>query len=190
MPKVKGKNAIRLFLLERIGRVVTTRELYEVSGHQTEYARRLRELREDEGWKIESHNDTPDLKPGEYRLAEPPPANPPRFARNISNRLRATVLERNGFTCQMCGLAANDIDPSNNRRVTLHIGHIVDKQHGGRDELGNLRALCRRCNQGAKHLTQEPPSWTWLMGQIRRAKISDQQKAYKWLSEKLGKPPV
>ncbi len=79
----------------------------------------------------------------------------------------------------MCGLAANDIDEETGRQVRLHIGHIVDKEHGGKEELSNLKALCSKCNQGAKHLTQEPPSWTWLLSQIRRATIKDQEAAYK-----------
>ena len=35
--------------------------------------------------------------------------------------------------------------------------HIVDRDHGGRDELSNLRALCSTCNQGAKNHAREPP---------------------------------
>lgn len=185
--RLTGKEGIRAFLLKRMGKVVTTEEIYEASGRQGQYGRRLRELREDEGWPIESHLDASDLKPGQYRLSGPPPENPPKISRNVSARLRAQVFERNGFTCQMCGLSANDTDPETGRRVTLHIGHIVDRQHGGRDEMGNLRALCRRCNQGAKDIAQEPPTWTWLLSQIRRATVTDQEKAYEWLKRRLGR---
>ena len=68
----------------------------------------------------------------------------------------------------------------------LHIGHIKDRSHGGKDELSNLRALCSDCNQGAKNLVQEPPSRTWLLGQLRRATQDDQRAALDWLKRKFG----
>jgi len=45
-----------------------------------------------------------------------------------------SVLDRNGFTCQMCGAVAGEphpYDPS--RKTRLHIGHIIDKSLGGSD---------------------------------------------------------
>ena len=69
------------------------------------------------------------------------------------------------------------------RKARLHIGHIVDRDHGGATELGNLRALCSACNQGTKNIAQEPPSWTWLMAQVRRATVSDQRKVLEWLTK-------
>lgn len=109
------------------------------------------------------------------------------FSKPISKRLRAQVLDRNGFTCQMCGAAAGDPDPENpGRSIRLHVGHIRDRSHGGSNELTNLRALCSSCNQSAKNLAQEPPRWIWLLAQIRRASITDQKKALNWLKQKLG----
>lgn len=88
----------------------------------------------------------------------------------------------------MCGAGAGDPDDQNpDRAVRLHVGHIVDRSHGGKDELSNLRALCSTCNQGAKNIVQEPPSWTWLLGQIRRAPVADQRAALRWLKQKFGK---
>ena len=150
MPKTGSKEKIRKFLLANIGHVVTKDAIRDAAGSGvTEWARRLRELREQEGWKILSNNDRADLKPGEYLLVEPPSDRRVIFSRVISARLRAEVLDRNGFTCQMCGLTPGEIDPYTGRKVRLHIGHIVDRNLGGRDELSNLRALCSTCNQGA-----------------------------------------
>ncbi len=120
-------------------------------------------------------------------LEAPPPTSAEvyRFEKPISARLRAQVLERNGYTCQMCGIGAGD-EMDDGRRARLHVGHIVDRDHGGRDELSNLRALCSVCNQGAKNHTQEPPSWTWLLGQLRRATQDDQRAALDWLKHKFG----
>ena len=148
----------------------------------------MRELRE-EGWKISSHNDRADLKPGQYILEEPPGATAYRFPRAISSRLRAQVLERNGYTCQMCGVAGGGGD-GHGRAVRLHIGHIVDRSRGGRDTLANLRALCSACNQGAKNVTREPPSHVWLMSQVRRASVSDQREILEWLGRKFGSKPT
>jgi hypothetical protein len=150
-------------------------------------ARRLRELRDDEQWPILTHNDRADLSPGQYLLNGPPPEKPAvRFARTISAKLRAEVLDRNGFTCQMCGLCPGDIDPATGRKVRLHIGHIQDKSLGGKEELSNLRALCSTCNQGAKNITTEKPTAIWLLGQVRRAGIEEQKTVLNWLMKKFS----
>ncbi|MDE0008214.1 MAG: HNH endonuclease [Gammaproteobacteria bacterium] len=86
----------------------------------------------------------------------------------------------------MCGIAAGDPDDRTGRPARLHVGHILDKRLGGSDEPGNLRALCSRCNQGAKNITQEPPSYVWLMAQLRRARENDQRAAFEWLQQKFG----
>lgn len=182
-----SKERIRRFLETKVGQLVTSAQLREAAGDGvTEWARRVRELREDEGWKILTHNDRADLKPGEYLLVEQPPEKKVKFARGISAKLRAAVLDRNGFTCQMCGLTPGEIDPYTNRKVRLHIGHIVDRNLGGKDELSNLRALCSTCNQGAKNITGEKPSKIWLLSQVRRAGIDEQRAVFDFLSKKFS----
>ena len=189
MPALKGKAGIRAFLLANMGQIVTTEEIRDASGGQGQYGRRLRELRDEEGWPIQSHNDSADLKPGEYRLVTWPPEKPPvKFARNISAATRARVLERNGYTCRMCGIGAGEPDDRTGRPARLHIGHIVDKPLGGDDSEGNLRALCSICNQGAKNIVQEPPSHAWLLSQVRRAREDDQREILKWLAGKFAAP--
>lgn len=184
---LSSKERIRRFLRSRVGKIITAHQLQRVA-KATEWARRVRELRNKEGWQILTHNDDSSLKPGEYRLATlPPDSGAYSFVQSISARVRAQMLERNGYTCQMCGVGAGEPDPQNPRRkVRLHIGHILDRSHGGTDELTNLRALCSACNQGAKNLVQEPPRWTWLLSQLRRASVADQKKALKWLKNKFG----
>ncbi len=185
--KPGSKERIRQFFLAHIGQVVTSLEIRDSIGTSvSEWARRVRELREDEGWKILTHHDNADLKPGQYLLTEKPPEKRVIFRRNISARLRAEVLDRNGFTCQMCGLCPGEIDPDTGRKVRLHIGHIVDKNLGGKDELSNLRALCSTCNQGAKNVTVEKPTGIWLLSQVRRAGQDEQRAVLAYLSEKFG----
>lgn len=185
MPNIGSKKRIREFLLANIGRVIESHELYEASGRAGQYGRRTRELREDEGWPILTHHDTTELKPGQYLMREQPPAAGVRFERAISTKLRAQVLDRNGFTCQMCGLTPGDIDPSTGRKVRLHIGHIKDKSLGGKDELANLRSLCSTCNQGAKNITTEKATSIWLLSQIRRAGREEQLAVFDWLRKKF-----
>lgn len=187
MRKMGSKEKIRQFLLANMGRVIESHELQAAADGAVQYSRRLRELRDEEGWPILSHNDTTDLKPGQYLLRETPARKAlPQFSRSISARLRAEVLDRNGFTCQMCGLTPGEIDPETNRKVRLHIGHIKDKALGGKDELSNLRALCSTCNQGAKNITTEKASAIWLLSQVRRAGQDEQLAVYDWLRKKFG----
>lgn len=47
---------------------------------------------------------------------------------------RRTVFHRDGFTCQYCGHAAENID------------HVVPKSQGGTHVWENVVACCRRCN--------------------------------------------
>lgn len=187
MPK-KGSATARLreFLIANVGAVVTSFQLRDVAGGPTSWDRRVRELREKHNWKILTHNDTMDLKPGQYLLQELPPETAVAFSKNLSQKLRAEVLDRNGFTCQSCGLCPGDVDPVTQRKVRLHLGHIKDKSLGGKDELSNLRALCSSCNQGAKNLTAEKPSEVWLLSQVRRAGQDEQAAVLHWLQKKFG----
>jgi hypothetical protein len=184
MPKKKGARAkLREHFLINIGRVMDSDELREVAGDITEWARRVRELRSEEGYSIQTHNDRSDLKPGQYILEDPTPA--PAFERAISKETRAYVLDRNGFTCQMCGAVAGEPHPYDlTRKTRLHIGHIVDKSQGGTDDPSNLRAICSVCNEGASNLTLERPSNLKLLAQVRRARGSDQIELLKWLVRK------
>ena len=183
-----SKERIRQFLRANIGQVVTSIQIRDAAGSEvSEWARRVRELREDDGWPIITHNDSTDLKPGQYLLTGLPPTNSGiSFTRAISAKLRAEVLDRNGFTCQMCGLTPSDIDPATKRKVRLHVGHIKDKNLGGKDELSNLRALCSTCNQGAKNITGEKPTAIWLLSQVRRAGQDEQRAVFNWLRKKFG----
>lgn len=187
---MSGKNGarakLRAHFLSNIGKIMNSDELRAVAGGISEWARRVRELRTEEGYLIQTHNDRADLKPGQYLLEEPKPQ--PAFERAISKETRAYVLDRNGFTCQMCGAAAGEPHPYDQTRKTrLHIGHIVDHSNGGDDDPSNLRAICSVCNEGASNLTLERPSSTKLMAQVRRAKGSDQVDLLKWLIRKYPK---
>ena len=180
----QGSKARVLDFLLNLKRVVTSDEIREASGNASEWARRLRELRDEEGWQILSHRDRDDLKPGEYILETT--KRKPAFARTITKETRAIVLERNGYTCQMCGMAAGDPDPYNtSRTVRLTMGHIIEKDKGGSDDPGNLRAVCTNCNEGLQNISPPKPDRLQLLTYIRKATRDDQLAVLEWLLTKF-----
>lgn len=174
---------LRAYFLANIGKVMNSDELREVAG-TSEWARRVRELRNEEGYQILTHHDRSNLKIGEYLLETKKPQ--PAFSRDISKETRAYVLDRNGFTCQMCGAVAGESHPNDpTKKTRLHIGHIIDKTMGGTDDLSNLRAICSICNEGASNITLPRPDLQKLLIQVRRATNGDQLELLKWLLQKF-----
>lgn len=187
MARDSAKNRMRQLFLDNIGEVVTNQMLREAAAPVTSFARRVRELREQEQWPILTQNDDHHLKSGEYKLVGMPPELTDSHKKaGISQKLRAEVLDRDGYTCQSCGLAAGDDDPNTGRKVRLHLGHIKDKSLGGENKASNLRTLCSTCNQGAKNVTTEKPSAIWLLSQVRRANLDDQRAVLEWLTKRFG----
>ena len=179
-----SKKKILDYFLANIGKVLESRDIQAASGGAVEWARRVRELRNEDGYQILSHKDRADLKPNQYLLETDKRVL--AFSRDISKETRARVLDRNGNTCQMCGLAAGDVDPFNPMRtVRLTMGHILDKSKGGDDSVNNLRALCTNCNEGIQNASMPKPDRIHLLSQIRRATISDQEAVLDWLLTKF-----
>ena len=185
MRESKGSKARILdYFLAHVGVILESKDIQKASGNASEWARRVRELRNEEGWQILSHKDRSHLRPGQYLFETT--KRVPAFKRGISKETRSRVLERNGFTCQMCGVAAGDVDPFNaNRTIRLTMGHIVDKSKGGSDTMDNLRALCTNCNEGLQNTSLPKPGRIQLLAQLRRATISDQRAAFEWLKTKF-----
>ena len=175
MPSARDK--IRAFFKRNVGRVVTTKQLARVAGI-SEYARRIRELRDDEGMRILSHNDRHDLRPGEYILESL--ERTPRFSHKIDKTTRARILERNGLTCGMCGTTAGDPDPYNpGRTIRLHVDHINPDGPAVDD---NLRALCNNCNEGRGNVATPPtPNTLSILRQIRRLPRDQQRRIFEML---------
>ena len=55
-------------------------------------------------------------------------------------RLRGLALARDQYVCVVPGCG----------RPAQYVDHIVARQDGGRDELGNLRSLCAQCDGSIK----------------------------------------
>lgn len=184
--KPGSKKLILEFFLKNIGKVLESKQIQEASGGASEWARRVRELRNEDGYQILTHKDRVNLKPNQYMMETA--KRLPAFTRNISKETRAWVLERNGYTCQMCGLAAGDPDPFDpTRTVRLTMGHILDKSKGGNDSPQNLRAICTNCNEGLQNTALPKPDQIHLLSQIRRATIKDQEVVLEWLLRKFNK---
>ena len=157
-----ARTKLREYFIANVGKVLNSEELRTIAGI-SEWGRRVRELRNEEGMNIQTHNDKSELKPGEYILVDLEIL--PAFGRKISKETRAFILDRNGFTCQMCGAVAGELHPyDKGRKTRLHIGHIIDKSQGGTDELNSLRAICSVCNEGASNLTLPRPDDLKLHG--------------------------
>src|SRR4030042_1834455 len=147
---MSAKERIRDYFEKNVGKKVNTRRIRKIAGI-SEYARRIRELRDEEGMQIKSHHDRHDLKPGEYILETL--ERTPAVERNIPPHLRNQILQRNGYTCQLCGAGPNDPDPTNpNRKVRLHVSHIVPVSQGGSNDEDNRRVQCSACNQAAANI--------------------------------------
>lgn len=61
-------------------------------------------------------------------------------ARSISPKVRARVLDRDGFKCRRCGAGPSD--------GALEVDHVVSVFDGGSADESNLQTLCRKCNKG------------------------------------------
>jgi len=56
----------------------------------------------------------------------------------IPGSIKYEVLKRAKSRCELCGV--------NNKDKALEVDHIIPRNKGGSDEIGNLQALCYSCN--------------------------------------------
>lgn len=178
-----SKDKLRAFFLNNVGVLLDSDTLRQVA-NSSEWARRVRELRNEEGFDILTHKDKSDLKPGQYILTSLD-RRETAFERGISKETRAFVLDRDGNTCQMCGVAAGEIHPFDGRPARMQLGHVIDKTKGGNDEPENLKLLCSVCNEGASNLTLVRPDSISLLIQTRRASNKVQLDVLEWLIKKF-----
>lgn len=132
------------FLLEHVGQVVTTEELAYVASGKKEWARRVRELRTEEGYAIATRlTGRTDLGQGEYillsaeRIAEP-------HDRQISIEVQREVYERDGNACRACGWTIQKHSVKDRRILELH--HLTEHEKRGENTAKNLIVICSRCH--------------------------------------------
>lgn len=74
--------------------------------------------------------------------------------RRITMTDRKNVLERDSYTCQICGISRSFLDelcPGLGDYLRLEIDHIVSIKQGGTSDISNLQTLCWRCNSKKGH---------------------------------------
>ncbi|MFP4106366.1 MAG: HNH endonuclease [Phycisphaerae bacterium] len=132
------------FLKANVGDVVTTEELAKVSGDRKQYARRLRELRTEDGYAIASRfTGRPDLRVGEYILETLERVTDPHD-RRIPTDVQKTVYRRDNNACRLCGWSISNWNREDPRILELH--HLEEHAEGGKNALDNLAVLCSRCH--------------------------------------------
>lgn len=133
---LSARDRILHYLQARVGHIVNRELLQYVSGIQ-EYGRRIRELRTELGYPISTYIDRPDLKQDEYVLESSEPTLDVT-ERQVSETLRKTVFERDGYRCVLCG---REYGPG----VLLTAHHLIAKVEGGSDtDPENFATLCHR----------------------------------------------
>jgi len=149
--KVGVKKKIEEYMLANVGRTVTGEELRYVANDKTEWARRVRELRTEQGWPIVTRNTgRPDLPIGVYLLEQA--RQSPVHDRNIPDPVRCAVLIRDAYKCQKCGWTHRQWNPSDPRHLELH--HIEHHVKGGRNTEDNLTTLCTVCHDHLHRTTK------------------------------------
>lgn len=72
--------------------------------------------------------------------------------KQLSDKHRFMILERDGYTCQYCGRKAPE--------VALEVDHIIPVAKGGSNKPSNLITACRECNSGKRaHIIGEERNW-------------------------------
>ena len=123
---------------------MTGEELSFLAGDTKEWARRVRELRTEDGWPIATKNTgRNDLPVGVYVLEEDRQAY--EHDRIIPDPIRVAVLERDGFKCTCCGWSRDKLNRDDPRKM-LELHHKQQHKDGGENTVENLITLCNVCH--------------------------------------------
>lgn len=151
--------------------------------------RRMRDLRE-MGWVIDNYKVNPSLKPDEYLLREIGvrihlgEKRPKTMRKTVTGPKRRRILERDGHTCQVCGVPAGmDYPGEPGKKAVLTIGHIIPNNRGGSDDDSNLRAECTRCGDQARDITMDPPSADSIFARAQHVGgLKEKKRLYGWMA--------
>lgn len=144
--KRPGSASDRLFefLKENVGLVVTTEELAYVAKDAKSFARRVRELRTEQGFMISTKfSGRPDLKVGQYVLETTDRRTQPHD-RRVDAEVERAVYARDGSQCRACGWSRSDFSALSPRYLELH--HLTYHASRGANSVENLLVLCSRCH--------------------------------------------
>lgn len=142
--RIAVKDKIIKYFRENVGIQVTGEELSYLASGRTEWARRVRELRTEDGWPIVTKNTgRDDLPVGVYVLEEDRQAH--EHDRKISDSVRVAVLTRDKFSCVECGWNRAMLSPDDPRKM-LELHHRKHHKDGGANTEENLETLCNVCH--------------------------------------------
>jgi len=123
--KGSASDRIAAFLEACVGKVVT-REQIDYVARIAEGGRRVRELRDEAGWPINSHIDEAGLEPSEYRLTSTDPEDRRDPAQRLyPEKVRQEVFERDEYACRICGRDRVKAQASGDDRFYLEVHHTV-----------------------------------------------------------------
>lgn len=149
--KASVKDKILEFLLANLGQPVTGEELRYVANDKTEWAKRVRELRTEEGWAVATKTTgRPDLPVGVYVLEDSHQAPP--HDRKIPADVRREALSRDKYACTKCGWHQEKWNKADPRHLELH--HVVEHVRGGANTVENLITLCTVCHDKVHRKTK------------------------------------
>jgi len=133
------------YFRKNVGKRVTGEELKYLAKDRSEWPRRVRELRTEEGWPIVTSNSgMPELAVGVYVLETDRQAEV--HDRRIPDPVRIKVLERDQYSCRNCDWSPDSRSQADRVRNFLELHHIEHHALGGGNIVGNLICLCNVCH--------------------------------------------
>ena len=168
----------------------------EASAGDEHLNRRLRELRSfrdrSAAWILDSQKDDGSLAIDEYRLVTKgwhPGLGPQPKRGSISQKLRRSVLDRDGHACVICGVMARGQYPNEpDSSAVLTIGHRIPQASGGTDEYNNLQTECKRCNEPARNATGAVESLHDVYPFISQLPRRDKKTLLDWIESGTREP--
>jgi hypothetical protein len=136
------KDKVLAYLRYKVGQPVTGEALRYLANDATEWARRSRELRTEDGWPVVTRmGGREDLPVGVYLLEEDKQAEP--HDRHIPDAVRVKVLTRDNFQCTHdgCGWSRDKLSKGDPRKY-LELHHKNFHVNKGENTAENLITLC------------------------------------------------
>ena len=134
------KDKIIEYFRRNVGQEITGEELRYLANEKKEWARRVRELRTEQGWPIVTRNSgRHDLAIGVYVLEQDRQTY--EHDRVIPDTVRVAVLQRDGFKCVQCGWNRAMQTPDDPRKM-LELHHVRHHRDRGDNSEDNLITLC------------------------------------------------
>jgi hypothetical protein len=139
-----SKSQLLDFFLANVGRVLTSAELEYVANNRSEFGRRIRELRTEDGFPIATRfTGRPDLQMGQYVL-ESAQRRAEQHDRHIPHDVQKAVYQRDNNRCVCCRWSVESSHEGPPRILELH--HVQAHKERGPNTVENLVVLCSICH--------------------------------------------